>query len=98
MSLKCTCGREFFFPPDIPRMKVACICGESVVVGERLPRWVLLIGKFRRPSDVGPGDTFHRIAQKTGAERLAKIAKNLGIPCNCAERRAIWNETYPYDP
>lgn len=81
-------------------MPVICNCrgsgGELQPPGAR-PRWAKLVERwFRRPGDVGVGDSFEHMAEAFGADRVAKFVKRWGIDCGCGDRKAKWNRLYPY--
>ena len=86
----CRCGQTI--DDSLINGPVRCSCGRWHNV--ELPRWAGLIARWRRPGDAGVGDTFHRLAERFGAEWV--IAK-LGIECECEQRRALWNGQYPYN-
>lgn len=62
---------------------------------DKWPLWTSAIAKLKEPIDVGVGDTVHR---KLGAAgKLFKaMMEALGVPCGCDDRRAEWNQRYPY--
>ena len=97
MKSVCLCGVPYSLDgnPDsgaIVTEKVNCDQSEPV---DQWPKWALVIAKFRKPGDVGVGDTFHRIAERFGAER---VIERLGLKgmCGCQGRHESWNKQYAY--
>lgn len=60
------------------------------------PAWAKAISLYRKPEDIGVGDTAQRIAARLGGEEFKWLSLKLGIPCGCTERQIEWNEKYPY--
>ena len=64
---------------------------------KKIPHWVRRIAKKRQPGDVGPGDTFERIAKKYGADQILVVLKMLGVKdCGCGRRKETWNRRWAY--
>lgn len=64
--------------------------GQAVAVGA---------SAFRSPADKGVGDTIHRLAVTTGAQKVAdKIAAVTKKPCGCKLRQTALNKAMPYGP
>jgi len=63
---------------------------------QHLRDWIMF---FRRPEEIGLGDTIERLIATAGdrhiAERLQQLARTCG--CRGADRQAEWNARYPYD-
>lgn len=70
---------------------------ERAIPLERWPSWALLLSRwFRSPEDTGVGDSFARLAERFGGERIKAFSKRWGIPCGCTARQTAWNTRYPY--
>lgn len=93
IKLTC-CGVEFSLPANTnyeQTLKLSA-CEESHRI--EWPAWAKAIAIFRKPEDIGIGDTFHRLAERFGAEW---VIKKLGINCGCQIRHKEWNEAYNYE-
>lgn len=42
------------------------------------------------------GDSFEHMAERAGADRVAKFVERWGVDCGCGDRKAKWNRLYPY--
>lgn len=82
------CGAQIIGDPEIE-----CLLCESDV----WPAWAKWVARFRKPGEVGVGDTVQRIAARFGGEKFKRLSKRIGLPCGCTERQADWNRLYPYD-
>ena len=60
------------------------------------PAWARGVELLRFPEDVGVGDTVERWAAKVGGAQFKAMAKAVGLPCRCAQRREEWNKRFPY--
>lgn len=54
------------------------------------------IETFRKPGDIGLGDTVARIFAKFGGDQFKWVFKTLGINCGCEDRQAALNSWFPY--
>lgn len=76
---------------------VTCEATAARTTRETRPHWAKLVERwFRKPDDIGVGDSFERMSEALGADRVAKFVKRWGIDCGCANRKAKWNRLYPY--
>jgi hypothetical protein len=60
------------------------------------PSWVGIVSYFRSSEDTGVGDTVQRYAAMLGGELFKAWAKRIGLPCQCTQRQAEWNQRWPY--
>lgn len=54
------------------------------------------VQRWRKPEDIGLGDTLKHIAEHFGAEKFAGWLKKWGVDCGCENERQYWNEKMPY--
>lgn len=60
-------------------------------------RWMRAIRYvYRKPEDVGFGDTFENFAKAVGAQKVAQYVKRFRIECGCGNRKQRWNRVFPY--
>lgn len=61
------------------------------------PKFIRWISRFRKSDDVGPGDTFERIAERFQGKHIVALMEKLGMEdCGCGERKKRWNRDWPY--
>ena len=89
------CGYRIEGPVALP---VACVCGirHQKPTPHVWPAWTHLVKPFRKPQDVGIGDTFEHMAAAVGAKKTADFLHKYGIDCGCGDRKAKWNRLYSY--
>lgn len=63
---------------------------------DKWPGWADGVALLRAGEDRGVGDTVERWASRFGGTQFKIMAKAVGLPCRCAERRDLWNTLYPY--
>jgi hypothetical protein len=51
----------------------------------------------RIASDIGVGDTIHRVLSKLGGTQFEWVMKRLGIDCGCGSRQDWLNSVYRYE-
>lgn len=78
------CGRDYIV--------ASCPCERGLPI-KPWPTWAKAVAIFRQQGDIGVGDTFHRLAERFGAEW---VIKKLGVDCGCSGRRDVWNFSYRY--
>jgi hypothetical protein len=59
----------------------------------RLARW---IERRRINSDMGLGDTVHRLLTRFGGDRFSRLLEQAGLHCGCDRRQAWLNARFPY--
>jgi hypothetical protein len=61
------------------------------------PLFIRAIAKFRKPADLGIGDTTVHLIGDTRSMKFKKwFQKKFGTNCGCTERQAWLNRRYPY--
>lgn len=79
------------------RLQVSRPKPPEIIESKVIPRsnWPVGMGLILRAAikeDLGFGDTVYRLLHDSVIQKLANLIPN----CGCAERRAKWNEQYPY--
>jgi hypothetical protein len=90
-----------------------CFCEKHTPLAESQPQsipttqsspptspWPLLIrgiARQRIASDIGVGDTIHRVLGKMGGTQFEWVMKRLGIDCGCGSRQDWLNSVYRYE-
>jgi hypothetical protein len=61
------------------------------------PLWARAIAKFRRPGDLGLGDTLVHLIGDARSNRFKKwFTRKFGKSCGCTERQRWLNRRFPY--
>lgn len=56
----------------------------------------LHLKRWRKPEDVGVGDTIQHVAEYFKADQFSAWLAKWGLDCGCEDERAYWNEKMPY--
>jgi len=97
-----TCPHCGYDPTESQKGKQVFCCRRSMG-NDSEPKpvvWPLLIrgiARQRIESDIGVGDTVHRILSHMGGNQFEWAMERLGIDCGCKSGREWLNRAYPYE-